>query len=425
MNPYIAKIEKVLASAQAIEDGAADGVMSADELSQYEAHLDQVEDLKAQSEKWEASKKRMDAFAAPVTPRASAPRVEVADKPNYAADPMKGFKSPREFFQAVMDAPKSGKVDERLGFLAAVGSDEQSTAYDPYGGFLVPEAMSPDVKQVNSEADPTVGRTTMVPMGAPVVKINARVDKNHSSSVSGGLTVSRTPERGTPSSSRMKLEQVSLGVNKLTGLSYVTSELMQDSPISVAALLAQGFQDEFGSHLFNEKLNGGGVGEFEGVMNSPALVTVAKEGSQAADTIVAANIYKMYARCYGKGNAIWLANHDTLPQLAALNDGTNNIWLSSLREGEPSTLMGLPIFFSEYTKTLGDKGDILLCDWSQYLEGSYQPLESAESIHVRFVEGETAFRFEMRNDGRSWWRGVLTPKNGATLSPFVTLAARA
>jgi hypothetical protein len=56
----------------------------------------------------------------------------------------------------------------------------------------------------------------------------------------------------------------------------------------------------------------------------------------------------------------------------------------------------------------------------------YQPLQSAESLHVRFEYNERTFRFTMRNDGRCWWRSAITPKKSSTtLSPFVTLAARA
>jgi len=67
-----------------------------------------------------------------------------------------------------------------------------------------------------------------------------------------------------------------------------------------------------------------------------------------------------------------------------------------------------------------------LANWSQYLEGTYENLQSAESIHVRFLNHETTFKFWLRNAGAPWWRTVLTPKKSAsTLSPFVVLAARA
>jgi hypothetical protein len=65
-----------------------------------------------------------------------------------------------------------------------------------------------------------------------------------------------------------------------------------------------------------------------------------------------------------------------------------------------------------------------LCNWSEYLEGTYMPYETAESMHVRFLENETAFRVTMMNAGAHWWRSVLTPVNGSTLSPVVYLQTR-
>jgi hypothetical protein len=56
-------------------------------------------------------------------------------------------------------------------------------------------------------------------------------------------------------------------------------------------------------------------------------------------------------------------------------------------------LAGRPIFYSEHMKTLGDAGDLVCCKWSQFLEGLYQPLTGMESVHVRWVEHESAFKF--------------------------------
>jgi hypothetical protein len=47
------------------------------------------------------------------------------------------------------------------------------------------------------------------------------------------------------------------------------------------------------------------------------------------------------------------------------------------------------------------------------------------SIHVAFLTGEQAFRWQLRHDGQPFWKKPLTPKNGTnTLSPFVALATR-
>jgi len=344
---------------------------------------------------------------------------------------MKGFKTASQFFQSVIDSSKRRRItDERLRPLQAAGSDEHSTQDDQYGGFLVPEAMTPDFLTIDPQPDPMMGRMRNIPMGTPVVKINARVDEDHSSSVSGGLTVARQEETQSASSSRMQTRQIRLEAYSLYGLSYVTEELLQDSPQSVAALLDQGFRDEFRSHMIDERINGTGAGEHMGILNSPCLISVAKEDSQSADTINGTNIVKMRARVWNYNQAIWLANPDTYEQLVSVHvSGTNgDHFLFNPARGidVPDTLLGRPIFFTEYASTLGDKGDLICGVWSEYLEGIYQPLQSAESIHVRFVENERTFKFTTRNAGAPWWKAALTPKNSSdTLSPFVTLAERA
>ena len=346
-----------------------------------------------------------------------------------AQDPAKGFKNPREFMQAVMKAGQGYQADERLQFLATVGSDEQTGANNSLGGFLVPEAFSPNLLQLDPEVDFISGRTMNIPMAAPTVKLSARVDKNHSTSVSGGLVVGRSAETVAKTASNMSFQEITLHANSLFGLAYATEEILTDSPISFAAILATGFGQEFGATAINERLNGTGLGQYMGILNAPATISVAKETGQTAATVNYQNIVKMRARMWGYGNAIWMANQDVLPQLMQMNQtvGVAGVpaWQPSAREDVPDLLFGRPLFLTEFCQSVGTVGDIVCANWSQYLEGTYQPIESAESIHVRFVNHERAFKFWTRNDGRPWWNTALTPKHGSTLSPFVTLATRA
>lgn len=422
---YQVKIDElVLANRELIKSSkdSDDGIMSEEDVKTYDANMIQITALTAQGKREE----EMAALDEPA-PSKIVGKVQVISEPGDR--PHGGFAKPRDFLACVIKAGQGFKVDTRLNAFipdAAVGSDEQGTHSNPLGGFLVPDAFSPELLMVPTEADPTVGQTTDVPMEAQAIKINARVDKDHTTSVSGGLTVSRKAEATSGSSSTMTFEQIELRAKTLFGLSYVTEELLADSPISFAAILEQGFQDEFAATILDEKINGTGVGQMQGVIGAPGTIEQAKEGSQTADTVVFENVINMRSRCWRYGDAIWLAAHDTMPQLAAMNDGTNHIYLQSLREDVPELLLGRPIFFSEFVPKLGDAGDIVLGNWSQYLVGLYQAAQNAESMHVRFDSHERAFKFWLRNDGQPWWRSALTPKNGgATLSPFVTLAERA
>lgn len=356
-------------------------------------------------------------------------------------DPTHGFgtgkRGERNFFLGVLKAGRTGPdaaYDEWPGlrkFQATVGSDEHSTFDDSRGGFLVPTVLLTGVEMLDLEADPVSPLVGRLPMTGPEVKLNALVDKNHSSSVSGGLTVSRKDESGAASASRMLYEQIAWNAHSLFGLAYATEEVLTDSPVSFVAQIQEGFNREFPSQIMTERLNGTGAGEFLGInkLDSSLLITVLKENGQDADTIVAENLIEMRARCWGYSNAIWLANHDTLPQMfkLALSSGTSttSLYQPSLREDRSDMLLGRPIHYNENPNTLGDKGDILLTNWSQYLEGTYQPMAQAESMHVRFDTHERAFKFWIRNDARPAWKVALTGKQGSvTRSPFVTLQAR-
>lgn len=444
-NQISAQINAILDAVKATEDG----IMTAEQT-------EQVETLEGQFAATDTTIKAMERQEArkPANPgRKFQPQDGTIDgsqitdvKDAIEDDPKRGFANHREFFLAVKshrdglppiesNNPKlrnwarhiyteAGKME------ATAGSDEQSTFADPYGGFLVPAGiMQGGLLSVDPDSDPLAGRTTPVSMGATSVEIPYRVDKTHTTSVSGGLQWTRREEAGTMTASRMEIARFRLNAYSLYGMTYSTEELLRDSPQSVVSLIQAGFQTELGSRLLDERLNGTGVGEFSGINNSPALISIAKETGQAADSIVYENIIKARAQVWGYGNAIWLANQDCLPQLMLMNQsvGTGGIpvWQPSAREDHPDVLLGRPLFFNEHMNTVGDAGDIICINPTQYLEGVYEPLQSAESMHVRFTTHERTFKFWLRNAGGPWWDAALTPKKSAkTLSPFVRLAAR-
>lgn len=349
-------------------------------------------------------------------------------------DPKRGFSSHTDQLKAIMKAAETGVVDPRLKPLAAAGGDEQGSHTNPHGGFLLAPAFQPELLSVQAEVDPLAGRVRSFPMTAERVVFNARVDKNHSTSVSGGLTVARTPQTKAAAASRMEFESVELIAHDLCGVGYATNRILQLSPISFLTVLQSGFRDEFAATKIDERLNGDGNMEFEGVINADCTITVAKEAGQEADTIIFENINKMISRCwrYGSESCVWLANHDTRPQLTTLYIpiGTGGVHVpiySPPDEAAPQgRLMGAPVFFTEFCQKLGDKGDIVLGMWSEFLEGTLVGSEEfASSVHVRFLEREQTFLFVVANAGKPWWRSALTPKySTVTLSPFVTLAAR-
>lgn len=422
---------------------AASRDLTDEEVTQIQEHLDEVDRLDGEIEAAETRTQTTERLAQarastkmPVAPRSPASSsTPIKAREGFIDDPKRGYRNPREFLLEVMDVerrirrPSDRLLSLKPSFQAAAGSDEHGEYSDPYGGWLTPPGFLPNLLQLPPEVDPIASHVTRIPMAQPSVKLAARTDKNHQTSVSGGFRVYRRAETQTVDSSRGEMEEIELNATSLMGKAFASEELLSDSVISFASIIEQGMREEFASRLISERLWGTGVGQFLGALKSPCLVTVDKEGSQSADTILGANVLKMRKRAWRYSSCIWLANHDTYDELAGIHKpGTNSdVYLFAPGNGTdvPDTLLGRPIVFTEYAATIGDKGDLILADWSQYLEGTLEDLQGAQSVHVRFESRERCFLFWTRNAGAPWWRSALTPKKSAsTLSPFVVLQAR-
>jgi HK97 family phage major capsid protein len=321
---------------------------------------------------------------------------------------------------------KALNVKAALGANELVGSE---------GGFLLEPAFAAEILKPVHDTGPFSSRAYRIPLGANSngVTVNA-IDETSRVAGSrwGGILGYRLNEAGTKTASLPTLRQMTFKLKKYAVLMYATEELLQDTT-ALAAIMQQGASEELDFMTNDDILNGLGAAGPLGVLVSPALVTVAKEAGQAADTVTTENIFKMWARLHPKSkqNAVWYINTDVTPQLYALSlsvgTGGQPMYMApgSLPNAPSGALLGRPVIETEFNATLGDKGDIVLADMSQYAMID-RDVQSASSIHVQFLTDQVAFRFVYRVDGQPKWASALTPFKGSnTLSPFVTLAERA
>jgi len=298
---------------------------------------------------------------------------------------------------------------------------------------------SNELMHATYEAGQIASRCSRTPIGAGFngLKING-VDETSRADGSqwGGVTAYWKAEAAAKTASKPQFRQVELNLKKLIGLCYATDELLQDA-VALEAVLREAFPNVFAFKLDDAIVRGTGAGQplgiLTGAVNAPR-VRIAKEVGQAADTIVAANIEKMYARMWSRGlsNAAWFINQDCWPQIFQLHHvvGTAGVPMfipaGGLNQAPFGTLLGRPIVSVEQCATVGDEGDIVFADFSQYKLIDKGGIETASSIHVMFVYDESVFRWVLRVNGQPMWASSLTPAQGTnTVSPFVTLAARA
>jgi HK97 family phage major capsid protein len=164
--------------------------------------------------------------------------------------------------------------------------------------------------------------------------------------------------------------------------------------------------------------------------SGPCTISVAKETNQAAATINCSNIAKMYARLHPSSyeSAVWVCNTSAIPQLLQLSMaiGTAGSHVPVLTESNGTwRMLTLPVIFTEKVPALGTVGDILLADFSKYVVGMRADFQLAKSQHLGFASDTSYYRGIIRVDGQPALSAAITPLNGSTLSPFVTLATRA
>jgi len=341
-----------------------------------------------------------------------------------------------EFLFAVKTAAQPERiVDKRLTILNAASGANEAVQSD--GGFLVEKETVTELLKDTYETSVIAQKVRKWPIGAGKngLKVNYIDESSRADgSRQGGVLAYWEGEADALTSSKPKYGQLELNLKKLTGLYYATDELLSDS-VALEAAVREFFVEEFGFKLDDAIIRGTGAGMPLGILNSPALISVAKTASQTADTVTFNNVMDMWSRCRARNrqNAIWFINQEVEPQLQKMTIATGTYSGSTVYMPPTgisglgySTLFGRPVLPIEQAAALGDEGDIILMDPTEYLMIDKGGIEGASSIHIRFLYDESVFRFIYRVDGQPRRKKALTPYKGAnTLSPYITLAARA
>lgn len=336
---------------------------------------------------------------------------------NVESDPKKGFRNFNEFVSLVVGRA-SPDIQKR-----AAPSVYSNITDGASGGYAIPEEFANTILDVKTEQTSLLQYANQTPItgNSMAFPFNAKQPWN------GGVVAYWRDEAEAATQTKPSLNRLQLNLKALTALCPMTDEMLQDSS-AMSAFLTNNMNEAVTWKINDAIINGNGSGQPTGILSTNALVAVAKETSQTADTILAANLAKMYASMIRHtGNLIFVAHPDTLGQIMTLTLGDKPVWLGDFSQTPGGTLLGRPLVLSDACATLGDQGDILLADMSGYYAitkagGS----EFAESMHLWFDQSMSAFRLTFRMDGSPIISEAITPNKGSNKrSFFATIAARA
>lgn len=299
---------------------------------------------------------------------------------------------------------------------------------DVSGGYSVPEPLAAAWLDDNIESEIIRPRAAVWPMDSATRKVAGWDAADQTGGILfGGFAMEFLAEaaEGTPQTGKLRV--IELAAKKGAIFVDISNELREDGQ-GFEGQLDRAMRTSIGYGMDHYFINGNAAAQPRGILEDPALISVAKETGQTKKTITWLNIAKMYARIYpaGRQRAVWLANSDTLPELMGLTIGTDSAYSPVLTESNGQFYMlGRPVLFNSHMPVLGQANDIMLVDLSQYAVGIRRGLTLEKSIIPGWTRDLTSFRALLRFDGMGTWNEPITLKNGNTLSWAVGLAERA
>ncbi|MEM6504800.1 MAG: phage major capsid protein [Planctomycetota bacterium] len=344
-----------------------------------------------------------------------------------------GFKNFGEYAACVAKAASpGGEIDNRLHTKAPTTFGTGSVGSD--GGFAIPPDYIDEIVRTVAAEQSIMSMTDQMPLTGRSLSVPH--DDVSPWDSSNGIQAYWDGEEGSQATqTKPKINSREYKLSGITALGPVTEDLYEDSA-ALAAWLPGKAAEKLQFKVDESIIRGTGAGQPLGVLNADALIAVAKEGSQTADTITTVNILNMWSRMYSqyRTDAVWFVSPSAEPQLGALSlsvgtAGGQLVYMpvGGLSGAPYSTLMGRPVLATEHCETLGDQGDIILGSMAQYrLATKASGLQVAESMHLYFDYNMMAYKFRMRVHGAPKLSAPIPPRTGShTLSSVVTLAARA
>jgi HK97 family phage major capsid protein len=331
-------------------------------------------------------------------------------------------------FKDLGDFAKAAIHGNDLRLMNANMSEDQG----PAGGFLVPSQYSQALLDQALENEVIRPNANVIPMAGSVLDLPLFNYTDRTGAKRAGLQMVMVGEGQPHSAQSASTAKLAMVAKKGAVFVDVTSELESDTPnfsnalgVAMSSAIGGGFDFMF--------VQGTGAGQPMGIVNWSGTAVVSKEGSQAAATLLAANITKMAARLHPASwaRATWLVSPSVLAMLLSLSQdvgpssGVRAIALTQ-DAGGLLRIMGRPVTISDSCSALGVKGDVILADLSQYVVGLRKDISIERDISSGWKSDLIGFRTIVRFDGMPAWPSAVTPRAGVdTLSPFVVIETRA
>ena len=299
------------------------------------------------------------------------------------------------------------------------------------GEFLLPLQQVADIFSAPNVQPGLLERARRYPVSGRTLRIPYldQYDAAFTRPMAGIAAITIVGEGGEKPEKEPQFLQRLLTVYKWAAYTEIGDEVLADD---MTGQLASTVQTAVGGQVMNEingyiTVDGTGSSQPLGALhtNNAALYTVNRETSM---NVTVNDVFEMDARHLEGAGSFWLAHPSLKPEIYGLTLSGNTLvsWISNLRDAPTATLLGKPIIWSHLGAVKGVAGDLALINPAHYAVAMRQALTVESSIHYKFRNDITAYRFFARAGGIPIPTGTFSYKStGAAkvyeVSPFVRL----
>ncbi|WP_244631300.1 phage major capsid protein [Aureimonas sp. ME7] len=208
------------------------------------------------------------------------------------------------------------------------------------GGYLAPDQFEATILKELVRISPirAAARVTSVSSGAIILPKRT-----------GRITAKWVGEVETRPATEPTYGQIELPVHEMACYVDVSNRLLEDAAVNMEAELSADFAEEFGRLEGEAFVIGDGVKKPVGILNDTSVtgipISAAAANSKDLGDALISLIYDVAVQYRNTG--AFLMNGTTIAFIRKLKDaGGNYMWMDSIREGEPATLLGRPVLES-------------------------------------------------------------------------------
>lgn len=306
------------------------------------------------------------------------------------------------------------------------------TASDSSGGeYLLPLQQVASIFTVQPETPGIFDQARRYPVSGRTLRIPYMVQTNgdYTRPMSGFANVSIVGEAGSKPEKQPTFAQRLLTVYKWAAYTEFGDEMLADD---FTGELAPTVTEAVGGQVvrvINESVTFDGTGSSEplGAFNN-ANTALHKVVRTTQNLFKTADAFEMYARHVHGPKSRWYIHPSVLPSFMNLTLAGTTL-VTTLRDlnGQPQMqLLGIPVVVTPLVAVLGSQGDVCLGNADFYALAVRTALTIESSIHYKFQNDVTAYRFFARAGGIPIPTSTYSYKSTAStkdyaVSPFVVL----